>query len=473
MGFSAMISLSVMHAPKEIMPLVRELRDKGWQITVLIGWRGMRSEQFAAGLIAEGYRVRLVSESFAYAEPRESSYEGAESFRKSVKRRIPRAFLGLLEVIRYCLFVRKEIVEARRILDEVNPDLVLMNNFHSCGRFDNALFAAAKERGIGTACVLVSPLVGKAIARPGRLTQYYSGMMGDVCRTDHSLTNRLVARFFPEWTVSDESTSLLMFPGDQLLGTWLSGILPKDIWQVPLVDFDAVFAPNEFSLGVLERGGFPCGKVFVFGPPRLDDVIAQLQDPKEIRSLYVRLGIPFGTPFLLWNVEPSFEHHYCSKEAHFRNFEGIRNIILDIGVPTMISLHPLCRLEDYLFAEHSGRIVIAHSLGIETLYPYCGFSLSFPCSSNQFAPFFKKKVIMYDWFGVRDDPRRWALYRQPDMEVATTQEQLRLLLIEECRQQDWETCRDPRPDLIPASRRIANRLAEMVSDHLLPNPRLN
>ena len=132
-----------------------------------------------------------------------------------------------------------------------------------------------------------------------------------------------------------------------------------------------------------------------------------------------------------------------------------------IGKPVIISLHPLCNPNNYRFLEYEFGLRLADA-GIHLLYPYCAFVVSFGCSTNQFALTFKKSILMYDWFRIREDERRWKLYGQPQMEVADTMEKFKMLLTEWVDRYDW-TSRSTWQQLPPPSTpMVVDEIAKMI-----------
>ena len=76
------------------------------------------------------------------------------------------------------------------------------------------------------------------------------------------------------------------------------------------------------------------------------------------------------------------------------------NAVSGHGVPVVLSLHPLCDAARYDFAEDKYGVFICRDYKIHELYPFCAFSISFPCSTNLLASMFKKPLVIYDFFGL-------------------------------------------------------------------------
>jgi hypothetical protein len=363
----------------------------------------------------------------------------------------------LVSTIKQLVAMVRARLFANALIDRERPDVLLYNNFHSCGRLDDAVLLACSRNGVATACLLVSPLVGKAIARPGRLYQFESGMMNGRGRANESWFGRLLSRVFPTWVVGEGERAIFMWSPDAMLAAQLSGLLAADVWHTPRLEFDRVYAYNEFSVKTLAEGGYPLNKVRHFGPPRLDSSIAEASDPDS----WIRLGLPSPDPYILWNIEPSWEHHYCDSATHWERIHVIAGLLAAFGKPVVVSLHPLCAPTNYqfLFQDHGVHIA---TIGIERLYARASFALSFPCSTNFYASVFSKRILMYDWFGVRATPRRWNIYCQPGLEVAETIDELAVALDRFVLEHNWENGPRRGPLPIPATDRLMEDLKQLA-----------
>lgn len=251
-------------------------------------------------------------------------------------------------------------------------------------------------------------------------------MTGKAIATDYyGWVSRITAKVLPEWVASDGKDSVFMWPLPQLLASALHGLLPRDIWQTPHEDFDLVFSPNEFSRELLERSGYPMEKVKVYGPPRLDEALILTQSRSAREALYRDLGLKVDDPYILWNVEPSWEHSYCGEEEHWAWVSAVAEILAGTGLPIVVSLHPLCDPVNYAYLSDRYGFHMPSNYFIHHLYPGASFIVTFPCSTNQYASVFGKRLVLCDWFGATDSEERRPLYLMDDMVVATTIDALR------------------------------------------------
>ena len=401
-----LFTFSILHAPREMLPVVEYFLSRNWRVTVLLSFYGAVADETERRCLAMGAAVYRTPRAFAYVQsdkPGEKSAPATATERPRRKKfqKLRRLANAVLSAISYYTIIAKQKKYASALLNKVSADAIVCNNFQSCGKIDDVFLHMIHKRRIPAFCVLCSPLVGKKISQRGRLNHLEFGMLPPETATGFDFLTRLTAKFFPQWTFGNTTGRVFLFDPILLLAAKWAGILPADIWQCPSTLFRRVFIHNEISQSILEQSGFPMDKVVVSGPPRLDPIFQSLAAPAFVKSFWEQLGSNEPEPYVLWNIEPSFEHNYATKEKHWENFYQIYNCLKEANVRTILSLHPLCTLENYIFVESDSRFTISRTHGIEILYPFCQFALSFPCSTNIYAKYFNKQLIIYDWSGMR------------------------------------------------------------------------
>jgi hypothetical protein len=442
----ALINLSVLHAPREMGPVIERALESGWKIYLVAGTHGIADSierwcQQGATRI-DPPMPYVYGASPVEAADREAPRAPAPSrprnqWRQKIVALAPPSLRALLSLVAQWRFMRRARTVASAIFRQADPDVFISNNFHSCGRLDNALLDESRRKAVVSACIAVSPLVAKVIARPGRLVQYHSGMYADEQKVSHSLFSRIIAALHPEWTVADGSACIFMWPPAAMLASRLAGLLPADVWQTPHPDFDLIFAQHARAAELLRESGVPEEKIRVHGPPRMDEVIRSLAQPAWLAKFYGDHRLRLGEPYILWNVEPSWEHHYCTAELHWQRVRQLAVRLRVLSRPIVVSLHPLCSRADYEFLEGEFGFRIS-DYGIHHVYPGCEFAVSFACSTNYYAVMLRKRILMYDWFGVCTDARRWNLYRQEGLEAVQDFEQLEDGLARFVSQHSWD-----------------------------------
>ena len=397
----ALFVVSIYNYHREVQPVVENFVRNGWQVVVAIGWLGGTADEAASAYAAFGCEVQRLPDDIAY--PGQKTYgkqPGAldnpgrtEAARPMMLRRVATC----VRLIQHMRRVRSWIVG---FLARIQPDVVMSGPFHSCGTFDNAFALECRRRKVLHCCYPVSAYHGRKGSVQARFSNLAMGMLPPILKADFDLMNRCMASLFPHGTQMREGRTIFMWEPMTMLAARLTGLLERDIWQKPSPDFDVVFVFNRFSRSLLESNGFPMEKVVTVGVPLLDAAVARSRDPEARRSMLADLGLHEDEPFVLFNVEPSAEHHYCEWERHWQNFRTMMGVVTAQKLPVVLSLHPLCRLEDYLFAESKYGVRIARSWKIHDLYPLCRFVVSFPCSTNLLAETFGKPLAIYDFFGM-------------------------------------------------------------------------
>lgn len=396
----ALFVVSIYNYHREVQPVVEAFSRNGWQVVAAIGWLGDTADEAASAYSALGCEVLRLPEDMAYPGQKiNGKTEG-----QGVSGRETTAGPGTLRRLVTCVRLMQRMQNIGRrvagIVERLRPDVVLSGPFHSCGTFDNAFALECRRRKIVHCCYPVSSYHGRRGAILARFNNLAMGMLPPILKADFDVLNRCMASLFPQWTQTQEGKTIFMWEPMTMLAARLTGLLERDIWQKPSPDFDAVFVFNRFSRSLLESNGFPMEKVVTVGVPLLDTSVVRSRDPAARRSMLADLGLREDESFLLFNVEPSAEHHYCEWDRHWQNFRTMMGIATGQKLPVVLSLHPLCQLEDYLFAEPEYGVRIARKWKIHDLYPLCRFVVSFPCSTNLLAETFGKPIAIYDFFGL-------------------------------------------------------------------------
>jgi hypothetical protein len=235
---------------------------------------------------------------------------------------------------------------------------------------------------------------------------------------------------FRAWTQWRGNDGIFMWDPTRMLASRAVGLIEDDVWQKPSPRVDAVFVFSNFSRELLEDSGYPMEKVVVAGMPLLDAVFRNSRDHERRATMFSDLALRDGSEFLLFNVEPSAEHHYADWEHHWQNFRAMMRVVTSSGLPVVLSLHPLCREQDYAFAEQEYGVRISREHKIHDLYPHCRLAVSFPCSTNLIAEVFAKPLVIYDFYRIAaEQSDRAAEYRLPFASVGHSPEEVSQLIV--------------------------------------------
>lgn len=432
-----LVGLFVPHGLVEMRALLERCVAAGWRVELLLGYEGATAGAVADWAAAHGAGLHRLPTAFAYGGTySEPAMPRLIKALPSLPGRMARLAWTVRTRTRHKAAVKPWLAG---LLDRVRPDIMLTHNFRSCGHPDYALLRGCVDRGVPTACVVVSPMTSRQISYMSRPAQYHTGLVPEHYRVDFDPFNRLMARLKPEWIAWDGDLGIFHVHPADMLAARFAGLLPKDVWQVPSDEFDVIFAPTERSRGRLLECGHAPARVRCAGMPRMEEAVRLRADQAAIDAMYRQLDLPSGSPFVLWNMEPSWEHEYSTAEVHWERVARIRARLEQLGRPVVISLHPLCKLDDYTFLEATPNIHISRAHGIHLLYPFAAFSVSFGCSTDQFAEAAGKPVLFYDWTGISSHPGRWAEFQVAGMRVATDFAQLDTLVGEMAEAIDWDS----------------------------------
>jgi hypothetical protein len=459
--------ISIVNYHREVLPVVGAFRREGWQVIAVIGWVGQTADDALSEYAAMGCRVFKLPTVIAYRDDEWDKSSATEtrlsrnwvtSAKRSLFGRLAGGVLLLLRQLKL-----RHLVSG--YMEALMPDVVFQGPFHSCGRFDNAFARRARRLGILHCCYPVSAYHGRKTVVLARFNNIALGMLPALLRADFDLLNRFLAWAFPDWTQTRDGVTIFMWDPVNMLISRLTGLMEYDIWQKPSPIFDIVFVFNSFSRNLLEVNHFPMKRVVISGIPLVDVAIASVSDPVTRQAIFADLGLADRERFLLFNVEPSAEHHYCDWERHWTNFRTMMKVVTRQRLSVVLSLHPLCRLEDYLFAEQEFGVHVSRAWKIYDLYPLCAGVVSFPCSTNLIAETFDKPLVIYDFFGLagKNSPRAWE-FRLPNARIGHDLAQVTELVLELSKESQTDDLAARKYDVfqVPTFETASNRIIRRV-----------
>jgi hypothetical protein len=416
---TALFVCSIVHYYREMMPVAHYFRDRGWRVRVIIGWGGRSAARAAADCRAAGLELVEPKATFLIPGEGDSAARPAEPTATS-----PAPLPLLRRIAMFADSVRKLLRQKRYagvLVGTIAPDIVFAGPYHSPNLLHNAIAAICRKRRIPYCNLPASAYVGERNAVLGRFLNRGLGMQSSIIDVDYDRLNRLMSRLFPRWTRTRDNTSIFMWDPLLILAARLCGVLTGNVWQKPAESFDVVYVYSDFSYNMLVDSLYDPRKVVISGIPLLDAPRRSYGNGDYRARMWRTLGIPGEHSFILFNVEPSYEHRYASYEEHWRRFHELMAVMQRTGMPVVLSLHPLCNLADYEFAETQYGVTISRDYRIFDLYPYCRLSVSFPCSTNVVAEEFGKPLVIYDYFGMtaENGPRK-DLFRLPNARYGYT-----------------------------------------------------
>jgi hypothetical protein len=249
-----------------------------------------------------------------------------------------------------------------------------------------------------------------------------------------------------------------------MLAALLTGLMPSNPWQQPSADYDVCFVESDFSKQLLLESEYQEEKIVVSGKPLLDAVLRNLDDRDHVARMYRHLDLPIDSPFILCNVEPTFEHDYSTWEDHWRRFRELMNCLHKTGVNVVLSLHPWCDPRNYRFVREEYGFSLSEDYKIVELFPYCALTVSFPCSTNTTAARLGVPLVIYDWLGAtREETAGSERYRLPGAHLAYTFADVTKAVNELAREPDFGR---PRHQRLVASRPASETIQAEIERRL-------
>lgn len=411
---TALFVFSIVHYYREMMPVARYFRANGWRVRAIIGWTGNSAERAAEDCRTGGIELVEILPQFLIAGEHglATPPQAPEPVAAPRKLSLPLRMAMLADSLRKLARIKRY---SRKLIDATAPDIVFAGPYHSPDLLHNGIALVCRKRSIPYCCLPVSAYVGSRNSILARFSNRRLGMQTAIIDADYDWLSLIMARFFPQWTATQAGKTIFMWDPMLMLAAGISGFLTRDIWQKPAESFDVVYLYSEFSREMLLTSGYDDGKLAVCGIPLLDEPRRLLADPAHRTAMWRKLNLPKDREFILFNVEPSYEHRYASHTDHWRRFHEMMEVMRRTRMPIVLSLHPLCNLANYEFAEGEYGVTIARDYKIFDLYPYCRFAVSFPCSTNVVAQEFSKPLVIYDYSGMTaEDAPRKDLFRLPN-----------------------------------------------------------
>lgn len=432
-----LFNLSLQQHDREYEGVIRYLAQSGWATDVLIGWSGELARQAIGKYQSLGLRVFRTPPGLRYGDPlakpgdppdtdtalvalpgsgkpfptqaqeHESALvwdvvaEALGQFSPDILRSAPQMVQRLFHASQIGRTMRHIRNWGLAVVDGLAPDALVLGMSHSCAHIDNALMQAARMRGIPVAIVPLMPFHGKRYVVPARGHMLHGGVLPQVRRADYDPINRLCAAYRPGWIAEhDEVGGMFMFDPLHILVAEPYGLAERDVWQKPSPDIDLAFVNADVSVQLLQESGFPMEKVKVCGFPLLDEIVPRLSDASYRKSVFERMGLEDGEPFILHVMDNGAEHRTTDWPTHWANFDWVHKALATTGIRVVVSLHPGCNPDNYRFAEEKYNIRIANALKTQEIFPWCKFVVTYPSSTNPYIDMFDKPAVICDWYNL-------------------------------------------------------------------------
>lgn len=414
-------------------PVIRRFVESGCEAHALFGFYGHTLAQAVSETLSPGCSPHFVPLRHAYrsdsVEPKMSRTESTPSVEKNRQTFFSKALSFASNAT--STFVRSVRINrwANACLEAISPDVIFSGPYQSLGRMDNAVERFAKTRGIPYHCMLYSFVAGTKVNIEAKYLRVMRGELGEEYFSSGSLFGRIAGLLFPGWWAPCKGRRIFPFPPSSMLGAKLAGLLSSSPWLYPSNGFDQVFVYSDETKRMLVEGGYPSGKIVASGCPGIDDALQKSENPEFRRRLFRDMGLDPGERFILVNIEPAFEHRYASKKDHFNNLRQLMESLQTLPQKKILSLHPLCKVEDYLFLESNYDCRISIKYKLMQLYPFACAVFSMPCSTNILSKYFSKPLVVYNFYDRIDvktgSGRDFYFFDTP---IARDSEELRVII---------------------------------------------
>lgn len=394
--------LSILHYEAEWSPVIRLACEAGRAVTILLGWSGPSADEAAERFAVLGARVLRVPAEHAFGDPK-AAFDAVTAagngpavrprFASLKARAVP-----WLQLVRSVRALRRQRAFAHQVLTAERPDVLVVGVDQTSGGIYHGLLLTAEVLGIPSVGLPFTVNVTTRATVHAAFLWRRQGYSDPRCELGEGRFDRLLARLFPRWVRGHDGVCLFRWTPLGMLAARLAGTLESDPWRWPSARLTHYLAFTPRSAEMVLSEGYPAERVTVCGVPRLDDVAAAAADPERRKATLGALGMEGSPPFVLWNMEPSWEHGYCPAEQHWAFVRNMAETLSETGLPVVISLHPLCRLDNYRFLEDRPGFVISRDCSIFALYPLCAFAVSFLCSTDFLADVFHKPLVIVDRF---------------------------------------------------------------------------
>lgn len=416
--------LSIPQYDIEFFSVIKYLKKCNFEISVIIGWNGNDIHKVIKKYKNLNCNVFHIDKKFLYSTKINKTiikHKNLNPKRISFIKSKSRLILFLKYFVYFYLLKR----HCKIILDKFFPEIIVFGPYTSCGTFDNAIHTIAKKRNICSICLPMSAHSGKKSVTLARSENFRNGMLPALLSTSYDTINKLISKLFKNWVSQDKELKIFMHDPIRMLAAKYFDLLDDDPWQKPSDLFDHILVFNKFAKDMILETHSK-NKVHEIGVPSLDISIENYYNKKRQKEILLSLDLEKKEKFILYNVEPGYEHKYMSKEDHWELFNKNMNIVSKFKCRVFLSLHPLCNKKDYIFVQKKYDVKIVSNYRIHDLYPFAHIIVSFPCSTNIFSNVFKRNLIIYDYLGLtKPESQRREEFRISNSKIVYDSNQLK------------------------------------------------
>lgn len=384
-----------------------------FRVTALIGWQGESSKEAISHCKKIGMEVLLVPTSLSFGDhmanetPKDnilaqgdkktttpSWVKNLKSFRKKISN-ILKYFPSVKELI----FGAKEYLRclhnknyAASLLDLYQFDIAFLGPYLGFN-YDIALVFECYKRNIPSAVLPVFAHVSKAITAKRR---YH---IDSYC-TNRSLLAKVLAKFQPNYIYKENGREYFVFEPGRLIAAKLAGLMPLDPCMTAAGPVTKFIVDNKWLYDRYIEDGISKDRLIIAGKPSLDQVFREISNPNFKKNVYETLNLDEDREFLLFSVEPLAEHLVLPWDKHLKILKNVIERLVELNLPVVVSLHPLCDPAKYTFLINDYKCVMPENLKFLSLLPFCKIFIVSAYSSTLFSALsIGKPCVAYDFRG--------------------------------------------------------------------------
>ena len=305
-------------------------KKKGYEVTLLFGWTGDRLNESIVFCKKNKIRFHLLPSEFSYTQNVKNKKINKISSRDRalfflLRFPLVERFLTIYANIMYISRLKKYF---KSYFDKNHFNCVLSGPFSSIGKFDNVIASYCKNLRIPFLCYPVFNDICESFNIESRSHLLKVGMLSKILYVNYDIVNIILSLLFPGWVRKKDKKRFFMHDPILLLTSKFHRILEKNIWAKPSKLFDFVFVESlSLKNHLIKIDKWSSEKVIVSGKPSAENIFKMSKKLKYKKQIYSHLNLKYNENFILYNVEPAWEHNYIDKDKHWKHFEEICEIL--------------------------------------------------------------------------------------------------------------------------------------------------
>ena len=376
-------------------------KKKGFEVVILFGWKGDKLSESIKFCKDNQIKYHLIPIpfSYTYTEKTKKNKINKISLRNKILFKVLKIWLVERFLTVYASIKNLKELKSyiKNYLNQNNYNFVFAGPYSSIGKFDNVIAYYCNKKKIPFFCFPVFNDICESFNIESRSNLLKAGMLSKILFVNYDIINILLGFLFPNWIRKKENRRFFMHDPILLLTSKICGILEDNIWSKPSRFFNLIFVESSIlKKQLVEVDKWSKEKIIVSGKPSSENIFKLFRNVDHKKKIFNYLELKSNINFILYNVEPGWEHHYMEKKKHWKHFEQICKILHKTKKEVILSLHPMCNYDHYKFVIKKYNFKISDKFKIFDLLPHCWFVVSHFCTTNLIANKLKKKTLLFD-----------------------------------------------------------------------------